>query len=71
MSQTWHSNGSDSRESQQGDYPAASPCSVLEHVYPLVDPAVLVQENSGVAARGPHIVLTCGPQDDDDENCDE
>lgn len=67
MSQTWHSNGSDSRENQQGDYPAASPCSVLKP-YPFVDPTILAQNNNGVvAAGGLHIVLTCGPQDEDDD----
>ena len=68
MSQTCHSNGFDSRESQQGDYSLASQCSVLEHVYALVDPAMLAQENYDVVAGGPHIVLSCGPQDDDDDD---
>ena len=66
MSQTWHFNGTDSRENQEGDYPLASQCGVLDHDYPLVDPAtIFTQENNDMVARGPRIALTCGPQDDE------
>lgn len=68
MSQTWHFNDSDSRENQEGDYPLASQCGVLEHLYPLVDPAMLAQENNDVVARGPRIALTCGPYDDENDD---
>src|SRR5579864_1033359 len=68
MSQTWRSNSSDSHEIHQGDYPPASPCDVLDHVYPSVDPVVLAQKNNGVIASGPRIVLTCGPYDDEEDD---
>jgi hypothetical protein len=68
MSQTWHFNGCDSRENQQGDYSAASPCSVLEHIYAPVDPAMLAQKNNDMVVRGPRIVLICGPQDDEEDD---
>jgi hypothetical protein len=66
MSQTWHSNGFDSRDNQQGDN--SQSCGVLEHVNELVDPAMLLQDNNDVVAREQHIVLSCGPQDDDDDD---
>ena len=68
MSQIWHFNGSDSSENQEGDYPLASQCGVLEHLYPLVDQAMLAQENYGMVAHGPHILLSCGPQDDENDD---
>ncbi len=67
MCQNRHSNESDWRESQQGDNFAASPCSVLEHVYHLVDPVILTQEHNDVVARRPRIVLTCGAYDDEND----
>lgn len=68
MSQNCHSNGSGSRDNQQGDYSPTSPCGILEHSYPFVDPAILAQNNNGVFAGSPHIVLTCSPEDDDNED---
>lgn len=59
MSQTWHFNGFDSHDNQQGDN--SQSCGVLE----LVDPAMLLQDNNDVVAGGQHIVLSCGPQDDE------
>ena len=67
MLQTRHSNSSDSREIPQENYPSASSRGVLEQVYPFVDPDTLEQENNDVIADGPHIILTCGPYDDEEE----
>jgi hypothetical protein len=68
MSLTQYSNGSDQHVSQQDENSVTSPSSVLERVYSLVDLPMLAQENNEVDASGPHIVLTCGPYDDEDDN---
>ena len=69
MSQTWHLNGCDLGESQPDDYSAASPSGVPDYVSPFVGLAMLAQDNDGVVARGPRIILSCGPYDNeyDDE----
>ena len=67
MSHTRHSNGFDSRENHRGDYRLASPCS-SNHGYPLIDPAMLLQDYDEGDVNGLHIVLTCGPQDDEEDD---
>jgi hypothetical protein len=68
MSQRVNSNGADWRESQLDDSSVDASCGVLELAYPLVDPAMLLPKKSEVTATGPHVVLTCGPYDEDEED---
>jgi hypothetical protein len=71
MSQTQCPNGTDSRDIQQDNYPPILPYVVLKQAYPSVDPVISAQENNGAVATGPRIVLSCGPDDDDEECGDE
>jgi hypothetical protein len=67
MSQRLNSNGTGRRERQHDDSAGDSSRSVLELAYPIVDPAMPLKRNGAVTAAGPHIVLTCGPHDDDED----
>ncbi len=67
MSQTWQSNGSRLETISKVTMHRLSACDTLENSYPFVDSAAGVQNNSRVVAGGPHIVLICGPQDDDNK----
>ena len=73
MSQFRHFEESDWGESSEGNHStgnhvAASPSSVLE--LPLVVPVSLPPESSDAVLSQPHIVLSCGAYDDDEE-CEE
>ena len=67
MSLMQFSSESEQRESLPDDIAATASTSVLEPVYSLADLAMLAQKESRVDASGPHIVLTCGPYDEDEE----
>ena len=68
MSQSWHPEDSDWRESSDGDNSVASPCIVLD--LPFVVPVSFPPESNEAVPRQPHIVLTCSAYDDD-EDCEQ
>lgn len=67
MSLTQFSTESDQCESLLDDNSAIASTSVLEPIYSLADLSLLAQKESLVDASGPHIVLTCGPYDEDED----
>ena len=69
MSQSWHPDDSDWRESSEDAASAASLCGVLDRDTAFV-PVIIPQKYSDVVAPVPHVVLGCAP-DDDDEDGDE
>ena len=67
MSQKQYANGAEACDAQPNSNTQPVSLDVLEQEFTVLDPDLDTLEHNGVVARGPHIVLTCGPYDEDEE----